>query len=57
LDAANLVVGDVANNEESASKDSLFVVRQNPPFQRGATIPMGQAVDITLSISLPDGCR
>lgn len=57
LDAASLVPGNVDLTEESANKDSMFVVRQNPPFHRGSTIPMGQAVDITLSVSLPDGCR
>lgn len=56
LDAAGLKLGQVEVDSEITDRDSSYVVKQFPLSKQGATIRMGEAIDLIISKNKPSDC-
>ncbi len=54
--ATNLTVGSVINDGSVTDEESAFVWRQNPVFTEGATMRVGEQIDLYLTQEMPAAC-
>ena len=57
ITASNLSVGSVIKDANVNDEDAAYVWRQTPKFTEGATMRVGEQIDLYLTQELPKGCE
>ena len=57
LDSRQLKIGQVTSEGEITNESSAYIIAQDPPYRVGATIQMGESINITISSTKPNYCR
>jgi beta-lactam-binding protein with PASTA domain len=57
ITASNLSVGSVIKDATVTDEENAYVWRQNPKFTDGATMRVGEQIDLYLTQEAPEGCN
>ncbi|MFZ4542653.1 MAG: PASTA domain-containing protein [Saprospiraceae bacterium] len=57
INSSNIILGNIIKDKSVTDEDQAYVWKQEPPYQEGSSIRIGEQITIYITAKVPNGCE